>query len=687
MDDRQRLEQLREEIRRHDYRYYVLDDPVISDQEYDRLMRELLALEEKHPEWVSPDSPSQRVGGAPGSDFAKVAHTSPMLSLANAFSADDLRDFHRRVEAGLREAGREGEIRYVVELKIDGLSVALRYQDGAFRLGATRGDGEVGEDVTANLRTIRAIPLLLHDPSTVGPWPGRPRSLEVRGEVFLPVARFEALNAEQEARGEKTFANPRNAAAGSLRQQDPRITAGRNLDCFVYDIRVLEWGQAAPGQPLRSHWDALALLDALGFHVNRERRLCRTIDEVMAACEEWGERRATLAYEIDGLVIKLDDLEQRDLLGATTKTPRWAVAYKFPAEQKITRVRDIVLQVGRTGAVTPTAVLDPVRVAGSTVSRATLHNEDYIRDKDVRVGDWVVLQKAGDVIPEVVSVVIERRTGEEQPFRYPDRCPVCGAEVVRSPGEAARRCTGGYSCPAQVQRWIEHFVSRDAMHIDGLGERLVAQLLDAGLVQDPADLYFLTYEQLVSLERMGDKSAQNLLQAIDRSRDNPLHRLLYALGIRFVGERAARLLADHFRHLDRVPAATVDELTAVPEIGDKIAESVVEYFRRPETTALLDKLRRAGVRFTAEETQVAAQGPLAGKTVVVTGTLSRYGRKEVEELITRLGGRPSGSVSRKTDLVVVGDSPGSKADKARELGVRVVDEREFLDLIGQDPSA
>jgi len=683
VDDRQRLEQLREGIRRHDYRYHVLDDPIISDQEYDRLMRELNRLEAEHPEWVTPDSPSQRVGGAPGAEYAKVAHTSPMLSLANAFSAEDLRDFHRRVESGLREAGREDEIRYVVELKIDGLSVALRYEDGAFLLGATRGDGEVGEDVTTNLRTIRAIPLRLHDPSEAGPWPGRPRSLEVRGEVFLPVARFEALNAEQEARGDKTFANPRNAAAGSLRQQDPRVTAGRNLDCFVYDVRRLEWGEAAPAEPLAGHWEALSLLDALGFHVNRERRLCRSIDEVIAACEKWGERRATLPYEIDGLVVKLDDLEQREAMGATSKTPRWAVAFKFPAERKLTRVRDIVLQVGRTGAVTPTAVLDPVRVAGSTVSRATLHNQDYIREKDVRIGDWVVLQKAGDVIPEVVSVVTERRTGEEQPFRFPDRCPVCGADVVRSPGEAAHRCTGGYSCPAQVQRWIEHFVSRDAMNIDGLGERIVAQLLDAGLVQDPADLYFLTYEQIVSLERMGARSAQNLLQAIERSRSNPLHRLLFALGARFVGERAARLLAERFHDLDRVAAATPEELTAVPEIGDKIAQSVVDYFRRPETAALLEKLRRAGVRLTAEESQAAAEGPLVGKTVVVTGTLSRYGRKEVEELIARLGGRPSGSVSKKTDLVVAGESPGSKVDKARELGVRVIDEQEFLDLIGE----
>ncbi len=670
MNDRERLEQLREEIRSHDYRYHVLDAPTISDQDYDRLLRDLLALEAAHPDWVTPDSPSQRVGGLPAGDFAKVPHTSPMLSLANAFSAAELQDFHRRVLAGLEAAGNTDPVQYVVELKIDGLSVALSYAGASFIQGATRGDGEVGEDVTANLRTIRAVPLSLRD--------NAPRRLEVRGEVFLPVARFERLNAEQEARGEKTFANPRNAAAGSLRQQDPRVTAGRGLDCFVYDVRLLDWDRP----PLTSHWQALELLERFGFHVNKERRLCSTIEEIVAATVEWTARRSSLPYDIDGLVIKLDNLEQRDLLGATTKVPRWAIAYKFPAEQQVTRVLDISLQVGRTGAVTPTAVLDPVRVAGSTIARATLHNEDYIRDKDVRVGDWVLIQKAGDVIPEVVGVLAERRTGSEQPFAYPDRCPVCGAEVVRLPGEAARRCTGGYSCPAQVQRWLEHFVSRDAMNIDGLGERIVAQLVDAELVQDPADLYFLTYDQLLSLERLGPKSAENLLAAIAKSREKPLHRLVFALGIRFVGGRAASLLAEHLGHLDRVAEATAEELTQVPEIGSKIAESVVEYCRRPETAALLAKLKQAGLRLTAEAPQAVPAGPLSGMTVVLTGTLSRYSREEAENLVRRLGGRPGSSVSGKTDLVVAGEGAGSKLARAQDLGVRVLDEQGFLELLG-----
>ncbi|MHB9144811.1 MAG: NAD-dependent DNA ligase LigA [Symbiobacteriia bacterium] len=670
MNDRERLEQLREEIRSHDYRYHVLDAPTISDQDYDRLLRDLLALEAAYPEWVTPDSPSQRVGGLPAGDFAKVPHTSPMLSLANAFTAEELQDFHRRVLAGLEAAGNTDPVQYVVELKIDGLSVALSYAGASFIQGATRGDGEVGEDVTANLRTIRAVPLSLRD--------NAPRRLEVRGEVFLPVARFERLNAEQEARGEKTFANPRNAAAGSLRQQDPRVTAGRGLDCFVYDVRLLDWDRP----PLTSHWQALELLERLGFHVNKERRLCSTIEEIVAATVEWTARRSSLPYDIDGLVIKLDNLEQRDLLGATTKVPRWAIAYKFPAEQQVTRVLDISLQVGRTGAVTPTAVLDPVRVAGSTIARATLHNEDYIRDKDVRVGDWVLIQKAGDVIPEVVGVLAERRTGSEQPFAYPDRCPVCGAEVVRLPGEAARRCTGGYSCPAQVQRWLEHFVSRDAMNIDGLGERIVAQLVDAELVQDPADLYFLTYDQLLSLERLGPKSAENLLAAIAKSLENPLHRLLFALGIRFVGGRAASLLAEHLGHLDRVAEATAEELTQVPEIGSKIAESVVGYFRRSETAALLAKLKQAGLRLTAESPQAVPAGPLSGMTVVLTGTLSRYSREEAENLVRRLGGRPGSSVSGKTDLVVAGEGAGSKLARAQDLGVRVLDEQGFLELLG-----
>lgn len=663
---RARVEELRREIRHHDYRYYVLDSPEINDAEYDELMRELRRLEELYPQLVTPDSPTQRVAGVPSEAFGTVVHSSPMLSLDNAFSPEDLLDFDRRVRSLL--GGEQPE--YVAELKIDGLSVALHYELGRFVRGATRGDGERGEDVTANLRAVRSIPLVLHPPG------GMVAELEVRGEVYMPVEAFRRFNREREEKGEPLFANPRNAAAGSVRQLDPRITAGRPLDTFIYEIR--RWApDPAPG----TQWEALEMLGRLGFKVNPHRRHCRDINEVIDYCRHWAEHRHDVGYEMDGAVIKVNSFDQQRRLGATTHHPRWATAYKFPAEQATSRVRDIIIQVGRTGVLTPTALLDPVRLAGATVSRATLHNEDIIREKDVRIGDTVIVQRAGDVIPEVVAVVREKRTGGEQEFHMPDRCPVCGAEVVRLPGEVAVRCTG-VACPAQLKEQLIHFASRDAMNIEGLGPAIITQLMDAGLVEDAADLYYLKYEDVVKLERMADKSARNLLEAIAATRDNPLHRLMYGLGIRYVGEKVSRVLADHFGSMDALAAAGQEELTAIPEIGPKIAASVVAFFRQEQTHRLLEKLRRAGIKMEERRAVPARESPLAGKTVVFTGTLESVGRKEAEELVAFLGGRSSGSVSRQTDYVVVGANPGSKYDRARELGVRILTEEEFRRLVG-----
>ena len=693
---RERVEELRKQIRHHDYRYYVLDQPEITDAEYDELVRELKRLEELYPQLVTPDSPTQRVVGAPSTAFGTVIHSSPMLSLDNAFSDTDLRDFDRRVRTllgldalthdqglgshdqnlGSHGQGPGDDLRYVAELKIDGLSVALHYRRGVFVQGATRGDGERGEDVTANLRTVRSIPLVLHPPGD------RIEELEVRGEVYMPVRAFQKLNQEREERGEPTFANPRNAAAGSVRQLDPRITASRALDTFIYEIRRFVPATGTPLPAPVSQWEALELLSKLGFKVNPHRRLCQNLDEAIDYCRHWQAHRHQLDYEIDGAVLKVDSLEQQRQLGATAHHPRGAIAFKFPAEQAQSRVRDIIIQVGRTGVLTPTALLDPVRLAGATVSRATLHNEDIIREKDVRIGDTVIVQRAGDVIPEVVAVVKEKRTGEEREFHMPSRCPVCGAEVVRLPGEVAARCTG-VACPAQLKEQLIHFASRDAMNIEGLGPAIITQLMDAGLVKDAADLYFLKYEDVVKLERMADKSARNLLAAIDATRGNPLHRLIYALGIRYVGEKVSRLLADRFGSMEALAAATEEELTGIPEIGPKIAESVAAFFRQEQTHRLLDKLRRVGINMQAERPTVPAGSPLEGKTVVFTGTLESMGRKEAEELVASLGGRASSSVSKATDYVVVGANPGSKYERARELGVTTLTEEEFRRLVGQ----
>ena len=677
----ERIDQLRELIHYHNYRYFTLDDPEISDAEYDQLMRELVELEAAYPELVTPDSPTQRVGAAPLEEFETVRHRTPMMSLANAFDREELEAFDLRVRKGLGVDAVE----YVAELKIDGVAVSLSYEEGRLVRGATRGDGEVGEDVTQNLRTIPSVPLKLR----------RPVTIDVRGEVYMARADFEALNRRRAEEGLPLFANPRNSSAGSLRQLDPRITAERPLDIFCYGIGYL----AAPGEvtaPIEAegageantgphgvatHVEGLELLRELGFKVNPHAQLCRDIGEVIEYCERWTALRSSLPYEIDGVVVKVNRLDYQQRLGATAKSPRWAIAFKFPAEQVTTVVRDIVVNVGRTGAVTPMAILDPVRVAGTTVSRATLHNEDYIRQKDIRIGDTVIIQKAGDIIPEVVAVVTGKRTGTERPFEMPKVCPACAGAVVRPEGEAVARCVNA-SCPAQLVEGITHFASRDAMDIEGLGPALATALVQKGLVRSVADLYSLTKEQLVSLERMGEKSASNLLAALEASKGRGFARVLYALGIRHVGEGTAADLAAHFGSMDALAKASVEELVAVPEVGEKIARSIVDYFSEPRNLAVIEALRAAGVKMTEDATPAVGERPLEGKRFVITGTLSGMTRQEAEAAIKRLGGVTSGSVSRNTDYLVVGASPGSKLQKALDLGVPVLDEEAFMKLIG-----
>lgn len=658
-----RIEELRELLNKYNYEYYVLDRPSVPDAEYDRLMQELIALEEQYPEFKTKDSPSQRVGGQPLDAFQKVEHRIPMLSLANAFNEGDLRDFDRRVR---QEVG--DDVTYVCELKIDGLAVSVRYEDGYFVQGATRGDGVTGEDITENLKTIRSLPLRLKEAVT----------LEARGEAYMPKASFERLNEQRKQRGEELFANPRNAAAGSLRQLDPKIAASRHLDLFVYGLANAE------ELGIDSHSAALDYLQAIGFKVNPERRRCANIDEVIRFVNEWHEKRPQLPYEIDGIVIKVDSFEQQEQLGATAKSPRWAIAYKFPAEEVVTKLIGIELNVGRTGVVTPTAILEPVRVAGTTVQRATLHNEDFIREKDIRIGDSVVIKKAGDIIPEVVNVVFDRRTGEEVPFVMPTHCPECGSELVRLEGEVALRCINP-KCPAQIREGLIHFVSRQAMNIEGLGEKVISQLFREGLIHDVADIYRLTKEQLINLERMGEKSATNLLNAIEASKQNSLERLLFGLGIRHVGAKAAKVLAEHFETMDRLQSATKEELMAIHEIGEKMADSIVTYFAKPEVKELLNELRAYGVNMEYKGPKTPKAGDVdsyfVGKTVVLTGKLESLSRNEAKEKIEQLGGKVTGSVSKNTDLVIAGADAGSKLAKAEQLNIEIWDETRFLQEI------
>lgn len=661
-----RVEQLRRQLEEYGYHYYVLDEPIASDAEYDQLMQELIRLEQEYPELQSPDSPTQKVGGEPLPYFEKVEHKNPMLSLGNAFDEQDLREFDERV----RKAADELPVRYVCELKIDGLAVSLHYQDGRFVLGATRGDGQTGENITSNLRTIRSIPLRLKEPLT----------MEVRGEAFLPKKEFQRINKEREAKGEPTFANPRNAAAGSLRQLDPKLASKRALDIFLYG---LEEGDLAGDHSIQSHSEGLDFLQKIGLKVNPERKVVHSPEEMMDYIQYWTENRHNLGYEIDGIVIKVDDFALRRKMGSTVKAPRWAIAYKFPAEEAITKLLDIDLTVGRTGAVTPTAILEPVQLAGTTVQRASLHNEDIIREKGIKIGDHVLVHKAGDIIPEIVGVKAEMRTGEEKDFTMPTHCPECDSELVRLEGEVVLRCINP-SCPAQTREGIIHFVSRGAMNIEGLGEKVVAQLYREGLIRNVADLYYLQKDQLLKLERMGKKSVEKLLASIERSKQNSLERLLFGLGIRFVGSKGARILAENLETMDRLMEATEEELIAIPEIGPKMAGSVVAYFELSQVRQLIEQLRKAGVNFHyigKKIEEIQRDHLFAGKTIVLTGTLSSMSRKEAQTKLEELGATVTGSVSKKTDYLIAGEKAGSKLTKAEKLGIEVLNEEKFLSMI------
>ena len=661
---KKRIEELRKLIEYHNWRYYVLDSPEISDAEYDALMRELVELEEKFPQFVTPDSPTQRVGAPPLEVFPTFRHRVPMLSLQNAFSEEDLIAFDKRIKRflGMNE---EEKIEYCAELKMDGLAVSLTYENGVLTNGATRGDGFEGEDVTPNLKTIRAIPLRINIPNP-------PAIIEVRGEVIMNKKDFEELNRQRAEAGEPLFANPRNAAAGSVRQLDSSITAQRKLDIFIYGVGFCE------GYEFKTQYEVLSTLRDWGFKVNPHFRLCNGIEEAVEYCKEWTEKHHSLPYETDGTVIKVNSLLLQTELGTLARSPRWAIAFKFPAEQGVTQVEDIIVQVGRTGTLTPVAVLKPVEVGGVTISRATLHNEDEIKRLGVKIKDWVVVQRAGEVIPEVVSVVTSRRTGEEIEFEMPKKCPVCGSEVVRLPDEVAHRCIN-YACPAQVKERIYHFASRDAMNIEGLGKEWVDKFVDEGLIKDAADLYYLKIWDLLKLERMGEKLARKLLNAIEKSKKTELHRLIYALGIRHVGESTARLLAQHFGSLERLMNASLDEISNIPGIGSVVGESIYRFFCEPHNRELIEKLKKAGVR--VEEEAVPGEKPLAGQRIVFTGALQSMERGKAEEIVAKLGGIPSSSVSKNITLVVVGENPGSKYQRALELGIKTINEEEFLEMI------
>jgi DNA ligase (NAD+) len=664
MDALTEIQELRAKIRYHETQYYEKDAPEISDFEYDAMLRRLQELEEAYPLFATPDSPTVRVGGAPLQEFRKVVHRYPMQSLTDVFSEDELRAFLGKLESDI------GELDYVVERKIDGLSVALEYENGVFTRASTRGDGIVGEDVTANVRTIAAVPTKLREPLAF---------LEVRGEVYMRNSVFLDLNEKQEILGEKVFANPRNAAAGSLRQLNPAITAQRRLDIFLFNI------QGTEGRVFRTHSESLEWLRSQGFPVSPEATGCRGTEAVLRAVHAIGEARGTMDYGIDGAVVKVDSLALRDELGTTSKVPRWAVAYKFPPEQQETVIEEILVQVGRTGKVTPLARLTPVRIAGSTVSRATLHNEDFIREKDIREGDAVLIQKAGDIIPEVVRVLHEKRRADHGPFVMPTHCPECGAPVVRENNEAASRCTGA-QCPAQLFRNLVHFVSKDAMNIDGMGPSILETLLDKKLIAGVADIYTLSdkREALMALERFGEKSVDNLLRSIEQSKSNSIERLITAFGIRNVGVRAAAILAQRFETMDDLMEATLLDLMELAEFGEVSAESVLSFFAQPQTRELVAKLKESGVNMRSKIQESRRSDLFAGRTFVLTGTLDGMTRDEAGALITAHGGKVSGSVSKKTDFVLAGEEAGSKLDKAFALGVRVIGKQEFLAMIGEE---
>ncbi|MCH8799986.1 MAG: NAD-dependent DNA ligase LigA [Chloroflexi bacterium] len=663
-----RAEELRRVINTHNHRYYVLDDSTISDAEYDRLLQELRALESEHPELLTPDSPTQRVGGAPADGFIQVQHSAPMLSLANAFNREDLENWLRRTKALVDDA----EFDLVCELKIDGLAVNLTYENGVFVRGATRGDGTVGEDVTRNLRTIKTIPLSLLK--------GAPDRLEVRGEVYLPIPEFRRMNEELAAKGEQLYMNPRNTGAGSVRNLNPKVTASRNMEIWVYALT----GAGAP-PPVEGHWEALEWLKGLGFRINPHNRICRTIEEVIDFYDHWVEARHDLPYEADGVVVKVSSLALQDALGVVGREPRWAVAYKFPAEQAVTRLLEIGINVGRTGSLNPYAVLEPVVVSGVTVRNASLHNEEDIHRKDIRVGDLVTIERAGDVIPHVLGPVLSERPKGAKKYKMPAKCPVCRTAIVKPDDEAMHRCPNT-SCPAQFFELLKHFVSKGAADIDGLGERWCQVLIDQGIVTDLADLYTLTKDQLLQLDRMGDKLATRIMANIEASKQKPLPRLLFALGIIHVGSEVAELLTQAYNSIDEIAAATEEELAEIPGIGPKIAASIATYFQAAASKTVIEKLRAAGVTLKQEPRQVSAEGlPLTGRTFVVTGTLSGFSRTESESRIKALGGKITSSVTRNTDYLVVGESPGSKLAAAERLGTAILDETAFAELLANPP--
>jgi DNA ligase (NAD+) len=663
------LERLRDEIRHHEYRYHVLDDPEISDAEFDGLVNELKKLEAEHPELITRDSPTQRVGGKPREGFVKVPHSVPMLSLDNAYTEDELRNWERRVH---ELSGRKA-LEFVCELKLDGMSLALRYEDEKLVRGITRGDGTIGEDVTANVRTVRSIPLSV-SPERLKK-AGIPASFEVRGEMLMPIASFKKMNEDRERQGLSQFANPRNATAGTVRQLEPSITAQRRLDFFAYILIV----PSRATMVFDSQWDSLNALDGGGFKVNPRRSLAKNFDEVWEFITQWEEKREALPYEIDGVVIKVNHIALQRQLGFTGKAPRWAIAYKYAARGGITKIEDILVQVGRTGKLTPVAALKPVPIGGTTVSRATLHNMDEIERLGVKIGDWVEVERGGDVIPKVKRVVDDndhpRGTRE---FVMPEHCPVCGGNVVRTEGEADHRCVN-QKCPAKLRETILHFASRGVMNIDGMGDVLVSQLTDQGLVKDVADIYKITKPKLLSLERMGDKSAENILREIENSKKLPLERVIFGLGIRFVGERTAQFLAEHFGDIDALMNAGEEQLQQVEEVGPRIASSILEFFSEPRNRELVEELRSAGLTMKGKKKERGTK--LAGKIFVLTGTLGHYSRDEAKKMIEDAGGKVTGSVSKKTDYVVAGTEAGSKLDKAKELGIRVISEEEMKSLL------
>lgn len=654
---------LSELLNQYNYEYHVLDKPSVPDAEYDQKMQELRALEEEHPEFVTPESPTQRVGGEALATFQKVQHNVPMLSLGNAFNAGDLRDFERRAVGGT-----DTKLSFVCELKIDGLAVSLTYENGKFVRGATRGDGETGEDITSNLRTIKSIPLTIKEKGKI----------EVRGEAFMPHKSFLALNKKREENEEEAFANPRNAAAGSLRQLDPKVATKRNLDVFLYGVGEFEI------RSLSSHSELLEYMSELGFKTNPEWKKCDTIEEVIDYVTYWEAERPNLGYEIDGIVIKVDNLDQQEDLGFTAKSPRWAIAYKFPAEEVITTIHDIELSVGRTGVITPTAILEPVKVAGTTVKRASLHNEDLIRAKDIKLGDTVVIKKAGDIIPEVVRVVEEKRNGTEKDFHMPENCPACESALVRLEEEVAVRCINP-NCPAQLKEGLIHFVSRNAMNIDGLGEKVIIQLFQEKLIHTIADLYRLERDDLLKLERMAEKSVDNLLQAIEKSKQNSLEKLLFGLGVRFVGAKATKTLAAHFETMEKLQHATYEDLISIDEIGEKMADSIAQYFSEEEVVDLLQALNDLHVNMTykgPKKQDIAEDTIFSGKTVVLTGKMETFTRQDAKSAIEQLGGSVTGSVSKKTDYLIAGADAGSKLDKAQQLGITVWSEQQLSELLG-----